>query len=74
MGVPYVIVYVECDRLGVKRCKPVSISVCVLVSSMTVLCGWLLREYMLALEVKQVRYIRSYSSVTSTPLQVQHLK
>jgi hypothetical protein len=22
MGVPYVIVYVECDRVGVRRCKP----------------------------------------------------
>ena len=34
MGVPYVIVYVECDRLGVKSCKLLSVKVCVLVSYM----------------------------------------
>ena len=55
MGVPYVIVYVECDRLGVKRCKPVSISVCVLVSYIAIWGVWFVWEYMLALEVKQVR-------------------
>jgi hypothetical protein len=32
MGVPYVIVYVECDRLGVKSCKLLVVSVCALVA------------------------------------------
>ena len=32
MGVPYVIVYVECDRLGADRCKPLVVSVCILVA------------------------------------------
>jgi hypothetical protein len=31
MGVPYGIVYVLCDRLGVRRCKPLAIIVCTLV-------------------------------------------
>ena len=28
----YGIIHVQCDRLGVRRCKPVAISVCVLVA------------------------------------------
>ena len=57
MGVPCGIVYVECDRLGADRCKPLVVSVCILVavySDMRCVFVW---EYIVGTGGKQVRYL-----------------
>jgi hypothetical protein len=61
-------------QIGVRRCKPLVVDVCTLVSYMVECSVWFVWEYMLGTKGEWVMYIRRLLSVTSTLLQVQYLK
>ena len=73
MGVPYVIVYVECDRLGVKSCKLLVVSVCALVAVYSDMGCLVVEGIHVGTSGGWVRYIRRMLSLPSTGIGVVYL-